>query len=90
MSGSRAGGLKAAATNKKLYGDDFYRNIGKLGGENGHTGGFAENPARAKLAGHKGGMISSKRKDALPLETRRKLAEQRIREADAEGRGIKP
>ena len=37
MPGTRAGGLKAAATNKIKYGDNFYRNIGRIGGRNGHT-----------------------------------------------------
>lgn len=31
------GGLKAAATNKATYGDDFYKRIGQRGGMNGHT-----------------------------------------------------
>lgn len=58
MPGTKAGGLKAAATNKRLYGENFYANIGRRGGENGHAGGFAANPALAKLAGKKGGSIS--------------------------------
>ena len=58
MSGTKAGGLKAAATNKKLYGDGFYARIGKKGGTNGHTGGFAANPELARKAGAKGGKIS--------------------------------
>ena len=41
MVGTRAGGIKAAKKNKSLYGDDFYKNMGKKGGKNGHTGGFA-------------------------------------------------
>lgn len=32
MSGSRAGGLKAAQTNIKKFGKDFYREIGRKGG----------------------------------------------------------
>ena len=55
MSGTRAGGLKARQTNLKKYGKNFYRNIGYLGGANGHTGGFAANPELAKVAGAKGG-----------------------------------
>lgn len=58
MSGTKAGGLKAAATNKKIHGDDFYRRIGKKGGQNGHTGGFAANRELARAAGAKGGRIS--------------------------------
>lgn len=58
MAGTKAGGLKAAATNRKLYGDDFYSRIGRKGGQSGNTGGFAANPAMAKLAGAKGGRRS--------------------------------
>ena len=58
MPGTKAGGMKAAKMNKKLYGDDFYRRIGSKGGRNGHTGGFAANPALARVAGAKGGRIS--------------------------------
>ena len=58
MAGTKAGGLKAAATNKAKYGKEFYANIGRKCGQNGHTGGFAANPALAKIAGAKGGRIS--------------------------------
>lgn len=54
------GGLKTAATNKKRYGEWYYANIGARGGRNGHTGGFAANPALAKLAGEKGGRMSKR------------------------------
>lgn len=57
MSGTKAGGLRAAQTNKERHGEDFYARIGAMGGRNGHTGGFAANPALAKLAGKKGGII---------------------------------
>ena len=58
MAGNKAGGLKAAATNKKLHGEDFYARIGAKGGRNGHTGGFAANRELASIAGRKGGLIS--------------------------------
>ena len=58
MAGTKAGGLKAAATNKAKYGEGFYARIGKLGGQNGHTGGFAANPELARTAGAKGGRKS--------------------------------
>ena len=32
MAGTRAGGLKAAATNKAKYGKKFYSRIGRKGG----------------------------------------------------------
>ena len=58
MAGTKEGGRKAAATNKELNGSDFYRRIGSKGGQRGHTGGFACNPALASIAGAKGGRIS--------------------------------
>lgn len=60
MAGNKLGGQKAAKTNRERWGDDFYRNIGRKGGQNGHTGGFASNPALAKIAGRKGGRISKR------------------------------
>ena len=58
MSGTKIGGQKAAKKNRELYGDNFYRMIGSKGGQKGHTGGFAANPALASVAGAKGGRIS--------------------------------
>lgn len=58
VSGTLAGGRKARDTNYKLHGKDFYKRIGAIGGRNGHTGGFAANPALAREAGRKGGKIS--------------------------------
>lgn len=60
MSGTKAGGLKAARTNKLLYGDDFYRMMGRKGGKATGMKGFALNPERAKIAGAKGGRISKR------------------------------
>ena len=65
MAGTKAGGRKAALTNKIRHGKDFYANIGRRGGQNGHTGGFAANPELAKIAGKKGG-AKSKRGPAKP------------------------
>lgn len=62
MAGTKAGGQKAAETNRRKHGDDFYRNIGRMGGKNGHTGGFAANPELARIAGAKGGRISKRGK----------------------------
>ena len=58
MSGTKAGGIKAAKTNLERHGADFFKRIGKKGGQNGHTGGFAADPALARAAGAKGGRIS--------------------------------
>lgn len=62
MAGTKAGGMKAAATNKAKHGSDFYAKIGQKGGMNGHTGGFAANPDLARIAGAKGGRISRRTK----------------------------
>lgn len=67
MSGTLEGGRKAALTNKLRHGDSYYAEIGKKGGMNGHTGGFASDVVgedgltgkeRARIAGRKGGLIS--------------------------------
>lgn len=67
MVGTKAGGMKAAQTNKLKHGEDFYSRIGKQGGMNSHTGGFASDVVgedgltgreRARIAGAKGGRIS--------------------------------
>ncbi len=86
MSGTKAGGIKAAKTVKEKYGIGFYQRIGKKGGYNGrgagYKGGFASDkrgedgltgPERAKLAGAIGGLTSRRgpvRKD-LDEEIRR-------------------
>lgn len=61
MPGTIAGGLKASATNKERYGEEFYKRIGAKGGRNGHTGGFAADAKRAREAGRKGGLKSSRK-----------------------------
>lgn len=59
MAGTKEGGKKAALTNMKLHGKDFYREIGRKGGKNGHTGGFAAmSPEKVRECGRKGGSIS--------------------------------
>lgn len=68
MAGTKAGGKNAAITNEAKYGPDFYARIGRKGGRNGHTGGFAANPELAKIAGAIGGR-KSKRGKAKPKET---------------------
>lgn len=65
MSGTKAGGKKAAQTNKALYGDDFYARNGAIGGKNGNTGGFYANRELAAIAGKKGGTISRRRPAGL-------------------------
>lgn len=68
MAGNKEGGKKCAVTNKKTYGEDFYRKIGAIGGKNGHTGGFAANPELARVAGRKGGLISKRGKSIKKKE----------------------
>lgn len=48
---------------------NFYREIGRIGGQNGHTGGFASNPALARIAGAKGGRIGRRGKAKKTLLT---------------------
>lgn len=62
MAGTKAGGQKAASTNKTRHGKDFYARIGAAGGRKGTTGGFAANKELAREAGRKGGRISRRRK----------------------------
>lgn len=62
MPGTRAGGKKAAATNIKRHGENFYREIGRMGGSQTGTKpkGFAANLELARIAGAKGGRISKR------------------------------
>lgn len=81
MTGTKAGGKKCAATNKRKYGENFYAEIGRKGGQNGHTGGFASNPQLAKQAGRKGGLISSK-SPTMSLEERRNEIKELLRQEE--------
>ena len=62
MAGTKAGGQKAALTNKTRYGKDFYAKIGAKGGKLGTTGGFAADRERARAAGQIGGRKSRRTK----------------------------
>jgi len=62
MAGTKAGGRKAAQTNKERYGDDFYSNLGAIGGRKSRTGGFYANRELARIAGAKGGRKSKRGK----------------------------
>jgi len=57
MSGTRAGGVKAAAKNLAKN-PNFYKELGSKGGRLGHTGSFAANHELARTAGTKGGRTS--------------------------------
>lgn len=73
MSGTKVGGSNARETNMAKYGSDFYAQIGRIGGHNGHAGGFAANPELAKEAGRLGGLKSKRAKGVK----RNRAAEQR-------------
>lgn len=64
MPGTKKGGEKAAQTNKRLYGANFYERIGKLGGQISRGGGFAKNPELARIAGRRGGKASHRKRAA--------------------------
>ena len=65
MSGTRIGGLRTKETNIAKYGEDYYKNIGRLGGKASTTGGFAANRELARIAGAKGGRISRRTKKTV-------------------------
>jgi len=67
MSGTIEGGIKAAETNKKKYGQDFYRNIGSEGGKAGRGGGFAKT-GLGSLAGQIGGIKSAHKRYGTPID----------------------
>ncbi len=59
MAGTKAGGAKAAETNKAKYGDGFYEKIGAIGGKAKVPKGFAMmSPEKLRQAGIKGGKKS--------------------------------
>lgn len=71
MVGTKAGGKKAAITNKRIHGENFYAEIGRKGGQSGNTDGFASTVVgkdgmtgceRAMLAGAVGGRKSRRNK----------------------------
>lgn len=65
MAGTKTGGQKAANTNRRKYGADFYSRIAKL--VKTRPGGFANNRELAIEAGRKGGKISRRGKVAPPI-----------------------
>lgn len=62
MSGTVDGGKQAAKTNKQRYGQNFYMEIGSMGGKKSSGGGFAKDPELARRAGRLGGMRSRRTK----------------------------
>lgn len=78
MPGTKAGAAKAMKTIKKKYGDDFFSQIGREGGRNGHTGGFYANRELARKAGAKGGKIS--RRGPAKKNVEKKPIEKKVEE----------
>lgn len=81
MSGNKIGGLKVAQTNKRKYGEDYYVNIGRIGGKASNTGvatikvysvDTMTGKERARLAGAVGGS-KSKRKTIKSVENEKKM-----------------
>lgn len=71
MAGNRGGGLKTSQKVYELYGPNFYRRIGAMGGKASNNGGFASSMIgpdgltgrqRARVAGITGGTISRRGK----------------------------
>lgn len=58
MAGTKEGGIKAAEKIIKRHGKDFYKTIGKIGGQAKVPKGFAVNRELAMRAGRKAGTIS--------------------------------
>lgn len=66
MAGSKASGLKAAETIKEKFGDDYYQNIGAIGGKKGTADGTikgfaAMSPEKRAAAGAIGGSRSRRK-----------------------------
>lgn len=73
MAGTHEGGVKAAATNKRINGADYYRRLGAKGGRNGHGGGFASmNKEDVARCGRRGGSKSVRSK-AISKETKAQI-----------------
>lgn len=60
MSGTKEGAARAAATNKKKWGEDFYKRIGAIGGRKSRGGGWTGNSEAARKAGAIGGAHSKR------------------------------
>lgn len=65
MAGNKLAGQRAAITNKKKYGEDFYKRIAAIGGSRKVKKGFAMNPELARRAGVLGGQKSRRAKKAV-------------------------
>ena len=57
------GSLKTAMTNKQKYGSEWYKTIGKIGGQAKVPKGFGSNKERAIASGRKGGSKNRRKFD---------------------------
>lgn len=62
MAGTKEGGKKASATMKERYGDNYYSEMGKIGGKACVCKGFGANRELARKAGALGGHNSRRGK----------------------------
>lgn len=60
MAQTKAGTIKTHKKIVELYGEDFYAKVGRKGGQNGTTGGFAKDRDLARRAGRLGGLKSTR------------------------------
>lgn len=74
---TKDGQRKGVITMRERYGDDYFREIGKIGGTKSRGGGFTGEPERAKAAAKIGGS-RSKRGHRFIKETKSKLVYQRV------------
>jgi general stress protein YciG len=62
------GGKRSANTVKDKYGEEFFREMGRLGGQKSRGGGFAANRDKAREAGRLGGLKRKANFDAKKKE----------------------
>lgn len=74
MSGTSEGARKAAEKNKKFYGADFYKHIGKLGGQKSRGGFGTDTIGRDGLTGlqraSKAGKVGGKKSRRTKLDVK--------------------
>src|SRR5205823_5750652 len=79
MSGSKLGGTRARDTNYERQGRDFYKEIGRLGGAKGTTGGYwykkhvLGDTESIRRAGMLGGRVSRRGNNKLTEKERREI-----------------
>ena len=66
MPGTKAGGAKAAITNKAKFGEDYYQRLGREGGAAGTGHKFGHGKVDPAVIGALGGAISKRRARQAP------------------------